>query len=850
MATAVIGRIRPYYRGEWSASTAYTVMDRVEHDGHLFEAIADGTNHEPVVSGSAYWLAISVNGETPEPVWDGTKLSWEYPDGTTTQEVDLQGPKGDKGDKGDPATPLTSDLTSTATDVGLTALGGNRLYNMISDTRTIVVSNPTASITHAPIGYSVSFNTSATSLLVPAQDIVKFYLSVPEINLSNIAFNATNDAATISFTTPAGVVEGTTLTVQLVAEDEVGNKSRVVSTSVTAVNGKVAAPTITVPTANAQIATNAVGVTITGSAFQTLYVTDTHARSRFSICTDSTAQNVVAQYHSNAPELTHTFLVSELDEITVDDTPLYAFLRYEGTNLGWGELSDPQPFTAHFASVDKPTISAPTANATVVTNDTGLTVTTGAFATTGAQDTQAAFKIKITSDLGGLAVVAEKTVNSAVVTYTMTPQELANLNDGTAYVWAAHVGTELGQSPWSDAVAFTVQKAYVATPSVTSPSANDNVYHLAGITVTSSAFSAVHATDTHTSSDWQICSDAACTTVVAEALASSDLTSHTFSGLTLTDGTTYYLRVRHNGTTFGASEWSTAVAVVDIEKNLELYTWAEIQSIGAAGTGANYFDIGDRKSVLLYGTVGTLSLNDTFYVYIIEFNYRNDNGIYFQGFKTSDGTDIALCDSNYRTGKRDGTKTFNMNHWGSSSQPWCTNYGGWKGCDLRYDILGSTSTAPSGYGSTATTSRVGYDATTSTKTSPVQNTLMAALPSTLRSALALWTIYTDNVGDYSSSSSNPVTSSVDYLPLLGEYEVNRSTSLDANSKEKDYQSRMSYYANGNSTNKYNHSDTSSKIGWWLRSPMRGDNYAFTNIDVTASGRSDYSSGLAPAFRVA
>jgi len=648
MSTVTIGRVRPYYRGDWSSSTAYTVMDRVTHDGHLFEAIADGTNHEPEVSGSAYWLAISVNGETPEPVWDGTKLSWEYPDGTTTQEVDLQGPKGDKGDKGDPATPLTSDLTSTATDVALTALGGNRLYNMISDTRTIVVSTPTNLLQNAPIGHSVSFNTSATSLLVPAQDIVKFYLSVPEIQISNTVFNATNDAATISFTTPAGVVEGTSLTVQLVAEDAVGNKSRVSSTTVTAVQGKVKAPTITVPAANAQVATNAVGVTITGSAFDTQYVSDTHKRSRFSICTDNQAQNVVAQYHSNTPETSHTFLVSELDEITVDDTQLYAYLRYEGEDLGWGELSEPQPFTAHFASVDAPTITAPTSGATAVTNLDGLTVTTSAFATSGAQDTQSALKIKITSDIGGLAVLVDKTVSSATNTYTFTTSELALLNNGTAYVWAAHVGTSLGQSAWSSAVAITVAKASVTTPTISTPASNADVFFSNGVTITLSSFAVTGAgtnTDTQASASYKITSDAAGETVVAQSLANTtDLTSHSFSASDVSSmvaGNTYYAWGKQAGTALGDSAWSTAVAFTAITgtqvRGCTIYRSANniattIEATDADGSPLKFevIDAAYRNASKQFGTYGTDNPTLTNYS-----DYTGTNGGYYINDTTS-----------------------------------------------------------------------------------------------------------------------------------------------------------------------------------------------------------------------
>ena len=162
-----------------------------------------------------------------------------------------------------------------------------------------------------------------------------------------------------------------------------------------------------------------------------------------------------------------------------------------------------------------------------------------------------------------------------------------------------------------------------------------------------------------------------------------------------------------------------------------------------------------------------------------------------------------------------GTKYFQMNHWGTSSN-YNTNYGGWKACDMRYDILGSTNKAPSGYGAQKTTSVVGYDSPTNTATSPVANTLMAALPSDLRAVMKPITKYTDSVGNSSNVAGN-VTASVDYLPLLAEFEIFGTRSY-ANQYEQNSQVQYDYYKSGNSKVKYRHSSTGSTAIWWERSP--------------------------------
>ena len=77
---------------------------------------------------------------------------------------------------------------------------------------------------------------------------------------------------------------------------------------------------------------------------------------------------------------------------------------------------------------------------------------------------------------------------------------------------------------------------------------------------------------------------------------------------------------------------------------------------------------------------------------------------------------------------------------------------------------------------------------------------MAALPSDLRAVMKPMTIYTDNTGGGSNTASY-VTASVDYLPLLAEFEIFGTRSY-ANSAEQNYQQQYQYYKNGNSKVKY------------------------------------------------
>lgn len=286
------------------------------------------------------------------------------------------------------------------------------------------------------------------------------------------------------------------------------------------------------------------------------------------------------------------------------------------------------------------------------------------------------------------------------------------------------------------------------------------------------------------------------------------------------------------------------------KKALNDQTWAEIRQVSDAGQGSSYWSVGDRKAVLVNGTVGTLAVNQTLYVYILGFNHnsaKEGNGIQFGTFKTalSGGTDVCLVDGSYNSYKTDGSKIFNMNHWGNY------NYGGWKACDLRYDILGSTNKAPVNYGKARATSDTGYDAPTNTATSPVANTLMAALPADLRAVMKPITKYTDNKGNSSDVAAN-VTSSLDYLPLLAEQEIFGGNRTYSNQYEKNSQVQYAYYSAGNSKVKYRHSATGSTACWWERSPYYNGNNAFCVVGTNGfagNDRARASSGLAPAFMV-
>lgn len=311
--------------------------------------------------------------------------------------------------------------------------------------------------------------------------------------------------------------------------------------------------------------------------------------------------------------------------------------------------------------------------------------------------------------------------------------------------------------------------------------------------------------------------------------------------------------------TISFNDQTTTTNVACIGATLDATSWDAIQEVGKQGLGSQFWSVGDEKTLpAMSGSVGS-NLNfsnygtnsSVFRVYIIHFNYRNQNGVYFGCFRclrSSTYYYVALSDGSFNTSVTSGSTVFNICHNGNYG------YGGWKGCDLRYNILGSTNVAPSG--SSSSSSRIGYDATSTCATDPVNNTLMAKLPAELRAVMAPIEIYTDNSSDGTHNTSATVTSSIDYLPLMSEYEVIGKTSK-ANSYEKNYQQRFSFYASGakgyrrikndgtltpDNSFRLSRSPYSSNNTQWLHIAAAGTDVSYKNISIAGS--------LTPFFRVA
>lgn len=266
-----------------------------------------------------------------------------------------------------------------------------------------------------------------------------------------------------------------------------------------------------------------------------------------------------------------------------------------------------------------------------------------------------------------------------------------------------------------------------------------------------------------------------------------------------------------------------SVELAYIQEVLDDNSWEMIKRVADADEGANWWSVGDTKSITLSGTVGILSVNSlTIDTFILGFNHNSskegEHRIHFAIGKIS-GKQVALCDSQYND--YTSSTCFHMN---SSDD----NGGGWNQSYMRKTILGNSG-SPS---------------------SPPANSLLAALPADLRAVMQSVNKYTDNTG-HSSNSSGAVTATVDWLWLLAEFELYGSRTY-ANQYERNSQQQYDYFKAGNPKTFGKHNATGTVVWAWSRSSSYYDTayfVVFTTDGTAFYNFAYYSGGLFAGFAV-
>ena len=265
------------------------------------------------------------------------------------------------------------------------------------------------------------------------------------------------------------------------------------------------------------------------------------------------------------------------------------------------------------------------------------------------------------------------------------------------------------------------------------------------------------------------------------------------------------------------------VSLSYIDSTLNNNDWGTIRAIADKGEGANYWNVGDTKSITITGKIGNTNTSQTINAFILGFNHNTgkegNNLIHFLIGKSGDNI-CGMTDSQYNTS--------------TSAAGWCnmntsqTNSGGWNNSYMRKTLLGNTGTPAE----------------------PVENTFLAALPADLRAEMKSCMKYSDNTGGTSNPAS-AVTATTDYLFLLAEFEVFGTRSY-ANTAEQNSQVQYDYFKAGNSKVAGSWGSPATAVYWWLRSVRAGGSAGFCRVHTSGAAGYSYANssyGVLPGFCV-
>lgn len=461
---------------------------------------------------------------------------------------------------------------------------------------------------------------------------------------------------------------------------------------------------------------------------------------------------------------------------------------------------------------------------------TGLTNGTTYYVSFFPETTDGAVNVNASNRISGEAnrmVIATVPSQSGSLTYNGSAQTPSWSNYDTTKMTLSVTGqtnagtysasfTPKDDYMWSDETTAAKQVNWTINKAAGSLSVNpttvtlDMEHPTAQITVTRAGTGAITAQSNNTG-------------IVTTSVSGNVITVH---NVNQTSGdTTITVKVAADNNYNAPTNKTVTVNAKFVSNTLNENDWSVIKTVSDSGQGDNYWDIGDTKTIVINGKVGNFTFNNlSIDAFIIGFNHNSSregsNRIHFQIGKIG-GKMVGLVDSQYNN-YQSSNGYFNMN-------PNNSNSGGWNNSYMRKTLLGNTNSP----------------------TSPLANSLMAALPSDLRAVMKSVTKFTDNTANGGGNQSSYVTATTDYLWLLAEFEVQGSRTY-ANSYEKNYQQRYEYYSKGNSKVAYRHSATGSTAWWWLRSAGYNHYYTFCLVWTDGSANcinANISGALLPGFAV-
>ena len=222
--------------------------------------------------------------------------------------------------------------------------------------------------------------------------------------------------------------------------------------------------------------------------------------------------------------------------------------------------------TANSAIIKQPVILTPANNSTGFNGDITFTGFETIETFTGTLD---AISIAIATDANFANVVVLQRVEA---TDAGSFNIVVDLSSSDLYIKVKY-HSDLYSSVWSNPVKTTTPEYIINKPTIIGP-----VNGATGVAlfpmISGSDFTCAGVDETHESTTYQIAKDVTFTNIVYNVTSTTDLTSHLITE-DLDYETTYYIRMRYNGSKYGNSVWSNTTVINTLEVDEKIISFGD-----------------------------------------------------------------------------------------------------------------------------------------------------------------------------------------------------------------------------------------------------------------------------------
>lgn len=212
--------------------------------------------------------------------------------------------------------------------------------------------------------------------------------------------------------------------------------------------------------------------------------------------------------------------------------------------------------TVSSAIIKQPVILTPANNSTGFNGDITFTGFETIETFTGTLD---AISIAIATDINFANVVVLQRVET---TDAGSFNIAVDLSSSDLYIKVKY-HSDLYSSAWSNVVKTTTPEYIINKPTIIGPTNGQTGVALFPM-ISGSDFTYAGVDETHESTTYQIAKDVTFTNIAYNVTSTTDLTSHLITE-DLDYETTYYIRMRYNGSKYGNSEWSNTVVISTLD---------------------------------------------------------------------------------------------------------------------------------------------------------------------------------------------------------------------------------------------------------------------------------------------